>query len=75
MRHWSRQTGKITVRQNPHDGHPSVDELREMVGHDSNALSNCVLHFGAIFVEHDSSGKTSYTNDKHPLPANGVLHT
>ena len=47
MRHRALQTGRIYIHQNPHDGHLSVDELREMVGHDSDALSNLVLHFGA----------------------------
>ena len=45
MRHRALQTGRIYVRQNPHDGHLSIDDLREMVEHDSNALSNRVLHF------------------------------
>ena len=40
MRHRALQTGRIYIRQNPHDGHLSVDELREMIEHDSNALSN-----------------------------------
>ena len=47
MRHRTLQTGRIYVRQNPHDGHLSVEELREMVTHDSDALSNRILHFGA----------------------------
>ena len=47
MRHRALQTGRIYIHQNPHDGHLLVDELREMVGHDSDALSNLVLHFGA----------------------------
>ena len=47
MRHQVLQTGRIYVCQNPHDGHLSVDELREMVEHDGDALSNRVLHFGA----------------------------
>ena len=47
MRHRALQTGRIYVRQNPHDGHLSVDELREMVTRDSDALSNRILHFGA----------------------------
>lgn len=47
MRHRALQTGRIYVRQNPHDGHLTIDELREMVGHESNTLSNRVLHFGS----------------------------
>ena len=47
MRHRALQTGRIYVRQNPHDGHLSVDELRELVGHDNNAFTSRVLHFGA----------------------------
>ena len=45
MRHRALQIGRIYVRQNPHDAHLSVDELRDMVGND--AFSNRVLHFGA----------------------------
>ena len=45
MRHRALQIGRIYVRQNPHDAHLSVDELRDMVG--SDAFSNRVLHFGA----------------------------
>ena len=30
MRHRALQTGRIYVRQNPHDGHLTVDELRDM---------------------------------------------
>ena len=47
MRHRALQTGRIYVRQNPHDGHLTIDELRDMVGHGSDRLSNWVLHFGA----------------------------
>ena len=47
MRHRALQTGRIYVRQNPHDGHLSVDQLRELVGHDNNAFTSRVLHFGA----------------------------
>lgn len=45
MRHRALQTGRIYVRQNPHDAHLSIDELKSMVGND--AFSNRVLHFGA----------------------------
>ena len=47
MRHRALQTGRIYVRQNPHDGHLSVDEIRDMVGNESENLSNRVLHFGS----------------------------
>ena len=47
MRHHALQTGRIHVRENPHDGHLTIDELRDMVGHGSDRLSNRVLHFGA----------------------------
>ena len=46
MRHQALQTGRIYVRKNPHDGHLTVDELRDMV-RVSEAFSNRVLHFGA----------------------------
>jgi len=59
MRHQALQTGRIYVRQNPHNGHQSIDELREMVERDSNALSNRVLHFGSIlFVVHVNFGRS-----------------
>ena len=45
MRHRALQTGRIYVRQNPHDAHLTVDELKDMVGNDT--FSNRVLHFGA----------------------------
>ena len=47
MRHRALQNGRIYVRQNPEDGHLTVDELREMVGQNHQALSSRVLHFGA----------------------------
>jgi len=47
MRHRALQTGRIYVRQNPHDGQLSVDDLRNMVEQDSNNLSNRILHFGS----------------------------
>lgn len=47
MRHRALQNGRIYVCQNPDDGHLTVDELRDMVGHGNEALSNQVLHFGA----------------------------
>ena len=46
MRHRALQTGRIYVHQNPHDGHLSVDEMRQMVS-SSDTFSNRVLHFGA----------------------------
>jgi len=47
MRHRALQNGRIYVRQNPEDAHLTVDELRDMVGHDNQALSSRVLHFGS----------------------------
>lgn len=58
MRHQALQTGRIYVRQNPHDGHLSVYELREMVGHDIDVLSNRMLHFRASLLEHGSVGRS-----------------
>ena len=46
MRHRALKTGRIYIRQNPDDGHLSVDELQDMVQHGSDRLSNQVLHFG-----------------------------
>ena len=45
MRHRALQTGRIYVRQNPHNGHLSVDELKEMVGQDNDTFSSRVFHF------------------------------
>ena len=47
MRHRALQTGKIYVRQHPHDAHLTVDDLRDMVGREGEALSNRVLHFAS----------------------------
>ncbi len=47
MRWRALQTGRIYVRQHPHDAHLSVDELRDMVGREGEAFSNCVLHYAA----------------------------
>ena len=45
MRWCALQTGRIYVRQHPHDAQLSVEELRDMVGREGEAFSNCVLHF------------------------------
>ena len=45
MRWRALQAGKIYVRQNPHDERLTVEELREMIGDQSVAFSNRVLHF------------------------------
>lgn len=47
MRHRALQTGRIYVRQHPHDDHLSVDELRDMVGREGDAFSNRVLHYAS----------------------------
>ena len=39
------QAGRIYVRQHPHDAQLSVEELRDMVGREGEAFSNCVLHY------------------------------
>ena len=46
MRHRALQTGRIYVRQSPHDAHLSVDALKDMVC-SSEGFCNRVLHFGA----------------------------
>ena len=45
MRWRALQAGKTYVRQNPHDERLTVEELREMIGDQSVAFSNRVLHF------------------------------
>ncbi len=47
MRWRALQTGRIYVRQHPHDAQLSVEELRDMVGREGEAFSNCVLHYAA----------------------------
>lgn len=47
MRWCALQTGRIYVHQNPEDAHLSVDELRDMVGHDGENFSSCVLYFAS----------------------------
>ena len=47
MRWRALQTGRIYVRQHPHDAHLTVDELRDMVGHGGEAFSNRVLHYAS----------------------------
>ena len=42
MRWRALQTGRIYVRQHPHDAHLSVEELRDMVGRPGEAFSNRV---------------------------------
>ena len=41
------QTGSIYVGQHPQDAQLTVDELRDMVGHEAEAFSNRVLHYAA----------------------------
>ena len=47
MRWCALQTGRIYVRQHPHDAHLSVEELRDMVGRPGEAFSNRVLHYAS----------------------------
>ncbi len=47
MRWRALQTGRIYVRQHPHDAQLSVEELRDMVGREGAAFSNRVLHYSA----------------------------
>ena len=47
MRWRALQAGQIYVCQHPHDARLSVEELRNMVGHEGEAFSNHVLHYAA----------------------------
>ncbi len=47
MRWRALQTGRIYVCQHLHDAQLSVEELRDMVGHEGAAFSNLVLHYAA----------------------------
>ena len=41
------KTGRIYVRQNPHDAQLSVEELHDMVGQEGDAFSSHVLHYAS----------------------------
>lgn len=45
MRWRALQAGRIYVRQHPQDAQLSIQELRDLVGSESEAFSNRVLHF------------------------------
>ena len=47
MRWRALQAGRIYVHQHPHDAQLSVEELRDMVGHEGEVFSNRVLHYAA----------------------------
>lgn len=47
MRWCALQTGRVYVRQNPEDGHLSIEDLRDMIGHQGENFANCVLHYAA----------------------------
>jgi len=44
MRWLALQIGSIYVHQHPHDARLTVEELRDMVGHEGELFSSCVLH-------------------------------
>ena len=72
MRHRALQTGRIYVRQNPHDAHLSVDELRDMVGRGSDAFSNKVL---PAFVVLDMAETEEQTDSNCGLPTVFFTHS
>lgn len=47
MRWRALQTGRIYVKQHPHDAQLTVDELRDMVGREGEIFSNRVQHYGS----------------------------
>lgn len=47
MRWRALQTGRVYVRQNPEEGHLSIDDLRDMVGREGETFSNRVLRYAA----------------------------
>jgi len=47
MRWRALQTGIIYVHQNPKDARLSIDELRDMVGHNGDNLTSRVLHYAS----------------------------
>ena len=47
MRWRALQSGRIYVRQHPHDAQLTVEELRDMVGREGEVFSNRVLHYAS----------------------------
>ena len=46
--HWrALQAGQVYIRQNPNDALLTVSELKSMIGSESSALSNRILHFAS----------------------------
>ena len=48
MRWRALQAGCIYVHQHLHDAQLSVDELREMIGHEGEVFSNRILHYATF---------------------------
>ena len=57
--HFRQARSTMYVRQHPDDAQLSVEELRDMVGHEGEAFSNCVLHYASPWVEHASVGSNN----------------
>ena len=55
MRLRTLQTGRIYVRQRPQDAQLSVEELRDMVGHEGEAFSSRVLHYAGSLQLRDKA--------------------
>ena len=47
MRWRALQTGRVYIKQHPEDARLSVDDLRDMVGHEGDQFSKRVLHFAS----------------------------
>ena len=47
MRWRALQTGRVYIKQHPKDARLSLDELRDMVGHEGDQLSSRVLHYAS----------------------------
>ena len=59
MRWRALQTGRIYVQQCPQDAQLSMEELRDMVGHEGEAFSNIVLPMLAAYEGQGSTGSSS----------------
>ena len=79
MRWCALQTGRIYVYQHPHDARLSVDEVRDMVGREGEAFSNCVLTLccqsswdKAALVQ---ATEQAHFHGRYPRTPHCVLHT
>ena len=78
MRHRALQTGRIYIRQNPHDGHLTVDELRDMVRvsevfSDKSPTLRCQSSWNSTVL--DETEESSHCYGGHTRSTHCILHT